>query len=200
MTWHPSNADGTVSKWGAEHKVLNHKVSDIQYLLQGRGGGKILTSKHHWSVSKQTEQLIIIIITIIAAALVSSSSRGKKKNVLGLFLIVTWDLKYFTFSSSECKPSTHTHTHACRCGIHPVLSDLLEGSPTQVKIWGLQQLWISTTATNIGAKLKIKSVTNALECLKLTRTVNILFPVTAIIPDPPKKTKEIPNFTEDSCN
>ena len=110
MTWHPSNADGTDSKWGTEHKVLNHKVSDIQYLLQGGGGGKILTSKHHWSVSKQTEQLIIIIITIIAAALASSSSRGKK-NVLGLFLIVTWDLKYFIFSSSECKPSTHTHTH-----------------------------------------------------------------------------------------
>lgn len=59
-----------------------------------------------------------------------------------------------------------------------------------MKIWGLQQLWISTTATNIGAKLKIKSVTNALECLKLTRTVNILFPVTAIIPDTPKKPKK----------
>lgn len=67
-----------------------------------------------------------------------------------------------------------------------------------MKIWGLQQLWISTTATNIGAKLKIKSVTNALECLKLTRTVNILFPVTAIIPDPPK-TEDLLKIAAISC-
>lgn len=45
VTRHRSKADGTDSKWGAEHKVLDHKVSGAQCLLQACGGRETLADK-----------------------------------------------------------------------------------------------------------------------------------------------------------